>query len=292
MTAINTIDSAPTTSDRVEKVAGATVQHGPYNRRAYLMKLGQATPRKVLPALLDLCKKKRYSKIFAKVPAKHEEAFGELGFQTEARVPRFFKGREDAVFLGLYLDPKRRQPKNEDALRQIRRLARAKTPQPAPPPAPDLVVRRCAAADIPAMAAVYAQVFDTYPFPISDPDFIAETMASHVVYFGVWRDGVLQALSSAETDRDDLNVEMTDFATLPEFRGNGYATLLLAKMEVAMRKEGIRTAYTIARAASAGMNITFAKRGYHYAGCLVNNTNICGGIESMNVWHRTLKTGA
>ena len=71
MTAINTIDSALTTSDRVEKLAGATVQHGPYNRRAYLMKLGKGTPRNVLPALLDLCKKQRYSKIFAKVPAIH-----------------------------------------------------------------------------------------------------------------------------------------------------------------------------------------------------------------------------
>jgi len=36
------------------------------------------------------------------------------------------------------------------------------------------------------------------------------------------------------------------------------------------------------------MNITFAKQGYQYAGCLVNNSNICGSIESMNVWYRQL----
>jgi len=34
------------------------------------------------------------------------------------------------------------------------------------------------------------------------------------------------------------------------------------------------------------MNITFAKAGYRYAGTLVNNTDISGTIESMNVWWR------
>jgi hypothetical protein len=44
--------------------------------------------------------------------------------------------------------------------------------------------------------------------------------------------------------------------------------------------------YTIARAASHGMNTTFARQGYRFAGTLVNNTHIAGGIESMNVWYR------
>jgi putative beta-lysine N-acetyltransferase len=138
------------------------------------------------------------------------------------------------------------------------------------------------------MAPLYGQVFATYPFPIAEPDFLAETMASHVTYFGVWSDGEPVALSSAETDRDARNVEMTDFATLPEQRGNGYARMLLARMQTTMRNEGIRTAYTIARAISPGMNITFARQGYRFGGCLVNNTNICGKIESMNIWYRPL----
>jgi hypothetical protein len=57
-------------------------------------------------------------------------------------------------------------------------------------------------------------------------------------------------------------------------------------MQKAMTERGITTWYTIARALSAGMNITFAKAGYRYAGTLVNNTDISGTIESMNVWWR------
>ena len=97
------------------------------------------------------------------------------------------------------------------------------------------------------------------------------------------------AASSSEMDVDGRNTEMTDFATLPEARGQGLAQHLLQIMERAMRKTGIQTAYTIARALSPGMNITFAKAGYRFGGTLINNTQISGQIESMNVWYKALE---
>jgi hypothetical protein len=59
-------------------------------------------------------------------------------------------------------------------------------------------------------------------------------------------------------------------------------------MEREMKRLGMLTTYTIARALSPGMNITFAKMGYNYAGTLKNNCNISGCIESMNVWYKIL----
>jgi putative beta-lysine N-acetyltransferase len=109
-----------------------------------------------------------------------------------------------------------------------------------------------------------------------------------VRYFGCRLSGKLVALSSAEMDSEGLNVEMTDFATLPDYRGHGLAAHLLARMEAEMADAGMLTAYTIARAYSFGMNITFARAGYEFAGTLTNNTNISGGIESMNVWWKRL----
>ena len=55
-----------------------------------------------------------------------------------------------------------------------------------------------------------------------------------------------------------------------------------------MARRGMRTAYTIARAVSPGMNITFARLGYQFSGTLINNTQISGAIESMNIWHKPL----
>lgn len=89
-------------------------------------------------------------------------------------------------------------------------------------------------------------------------------------------------------DIEASNIEMTDFATLPEYRGNGLALYLLQKMEHEMRKRNMRIAYTIARAVSCGINIIFAKRRYKYSGTLLNNTNISGNFESMNVWYKFL----
>ena len=84
------------------------------------------------------------------------------------------------------------------------------------------------------------------------------------------------------------NTETLDFATLPEWLGNRFARHLLARMEQEMKAKGIKTTYTIARAASPGINSTFGRAGYHFSGRLKNNTNISGSIESMNVWHKSL----
>ena len=282
----------PQQLDIVKNVRGATIQHGPFNDRIYLMNLGQADPESLIPELLNLADDHGYGKIFAKIPESHSEAFAEVDFEIEAHVPQFYRGEENAVFLGLFLDEERKTDVNVDKL--DRNLALAIERQTASPSTTEVPasegpeVRKLTPDDIPSLAQIYEQVFPTYPFPIHSPQYLYETMTDHVDYFGMEVDGRLVAVSSAEMDLVNLNVEMTDFATLPNYRGNGFAASLLARMEKEMQKKGIRTAYTIARAASPGMNITFAKQNFTHGGRLVNNTNISGQIESMHVWYKTV----
>jgi len=139
------------------------------------------------------------------------------------------------------------------------------------------------------MAACYKTIFPTYPFPVHDPAFLAATMDEHVTYFGIWHGNELAALASAEKYQSSGNVEMTDFLTMPEHRQQGLAGKLLATMDKELLQGGITMAYTIARALSPGMNITFARAGYQHGGTLINNTQICGRIESMHVWYKELK---
>ncbi|WP_461752586.1 GNAT family N-acetyltransferase, partial [Methanocorpusculum sp.] len=61
---------------------------------------------------------------------------------------------------------------------------------------------------------------------------------------------------------------MTDFAADPLYRGRGFAGILLAEMEKAMKREGIITGYTIARSISLPMNAVFAGAGYRFGGML------------------------
>lgn len=282
--------------DTIETFMASTIQSGPANDRIYLMKLGpkdEAERRAVAEGLRNLASERGYGKIFAKVPASAGKAFKAQGFGTEARVPKFFGGDEEALFMGCYLDASRSTTSDQEQIDENLALARHKltagaVARPLAELGTDYTVRPCTPDDAPAMAEIYGEVFDSYPFPIHEPEYLVETMASHVLYFGVEHEGRLVALASAETEPGESYAEMTDFATLPAWRGHGLAVQLLAVMEAAAREHGITTAFTIARALSAGMNITFARMGYRFSGTLINNTQISGKIESMNVWHKSL----
>jgi putative beta-lysine N-acetyltransferase len=139
------------------------------------------------------------------------------------------------------------------------------------------------------MTEVYKKVFATYPFPIHENKYIEKTMGDNVIYFGIWHNNKLVALSSIELYEKYSNAEMTDFAVVKEYRGSGFAYYLLNIMENKLDELGINTAYTIARAKSAGMNNTFSKNKYAFAGTLINNTDIAGQIESMNVWYKKIR---
>ncbi|MFO7937290.1 MAG: putative beta-lysine N-acetyltransferase [Kiritimatiellia bacterium] len=275
--------------DIMENLAGAVIQHGPESNRVYLMKLGNADPDELIPALYNLASGRKYTKIFAKLPGRFSGPFMQAGYKMEAKVPHFYGGEDDACFMGLYLDPARSLPADADELEKTLQLALRKQNSGLQRTLPDgASIRSCTEDDVGQMAVIYKKVFPSYPFPIHDSAYLLETMRSHVAYFGVEVDGSLRALSSSEMDADGANTEMTDFATLPESLGQGFAAFLLAAMEPDSAARGIKTAYTIARAVSPGMNITFARLGYEFGGRLINNTQISGSIESMNVWYKPL----
>ncbi len=277
-------------SDRLETLpCGSLIQHGPSNDRIYLMKAVAPCPAQLPLELIALSREKGYSKIFAKVREPDAAPFLAAGFENEALIPGFYAGEISALFMGFYLDAARSRESDADKLDEIHAITMAKEPiEKLPPLDRCFSIRPCGPADVASMARIYADVFPSYPFPIHDPAYLLKTMESHIAYFGVEADSELVAISSAEMDVKSSNVEMTDFATPPRWRGNQLAQHLLARMETDMKARGIRTAYTIARALSAGMNITFRKAGYAYGGRLKNNTQISGQIESMNVWFKPL----
>ncbi len=278
-------------SDKIEKIGKSLIQHGKYNDRIYLMKLNRDDFPEIINQIDVLAKTYDYSKIFVKVPSWAKQRFEVSGYKTEAYIPNFYNGTDDAFFMAKYLNPVREIKSDNELINKI--IATAQNIEPIN--AADLYLKDnlkydlLTQNDVRELAEVYKKVFETYPFPIHDPAYLIKTMNDNVVYFGIWDNDTLIAVSSCEMNIADRNVEMTDFATLPEYRSKGLASYLLMKMENEMLERGMITAYTIARAASYGMNITFAKHRYIYTGTLINNTNIFGGIESMNVWYKTLK---
>jgi putative beta-lysine N-acetyltransferase len=273
--------------DVIEKIGHSLIQHGPVNQRVYVMKVADQD----LPGLafkVDvLAQRHGYTKLFVKVPRQVKPLFAELGYSEEAAIPGFYDGEVDAVFLAKYLDPQRQDDPARDEIAATLAMAKEKAQTACDPaPADNIDMRLATPDDAETLADVYRQVFESYPFPIHDPAYLRETMRTHVQYVCAVENGRIIAVSSSEMDRQARNVEMTDFATLPECRGKSIAQRLLAVMEANMTAAGMQTFYTIARALSPGMNITFARADYTFGGTLTNNTNICGKIESMNVWYK------
>ncbi|MFO7577255.1 MAG: putative beta-lysine N-acetyltransferase [Pelovirga sp.] len=275
--------------DQLETFGTSLLQHGAANDRVYLMKLAGDDLPGILDYIDELVERHDYSKVFAKIPETRQEPFTAAGYQPEARIPSFYNGEVDGLFMARYAQPERRIDPDAEHVAQVLRVARDKAAEATDEGAASSADCRLATPqDCEEMAGLYRRVFRSYPFPIHDPDYLSRTMNEQVVYAGVWHEGELAALASAEVDAAGGHAEMTDFATAPEHRGQGLANHLLRRLEGLFEESAIQTSYTIARATSYGMNITFAKSGYRFAGTLVKNTQISGGLESMNVWYKSL----
>ena len=279
-------------SDVVLHRGGSTIQHGHFNNRVYVMKLAPPDIHDIIRYADDLAHKEGYTKIFVKVPESSVEIFSSAGYITEATVPYFFHGKEPAVFMAKYLDPKRKDVQNEKLIADALSEAFGHTGERSEHTLPDgFSLMHAHAGDAEEIAALYHSIFKTYPFPISDPDFIRKSMQGNTRYFVIKKSHLLAAVASCEIDAENKNAEVTDFATSLLFNGRGFAGILLHAIETEIKKDGILLAYTIARAGFGPINAVFAGAGYQFAGLLPNNTNICGSMESMNIWYKNLDGG-
>jgi len=269
--------------DEVITVGSSTVHHGKHNDRAYIMSFADTEGNATIEVIELLARKQGYSKIVAKIPEDRLALFRNKMFEKEgtienSRYERFF-------FVSKYLSEKRRHVANMDEIKDVLKTALTCDPKNE---SADFTIKVLNEGDIDQQIEIYKEVFKSYPFPIYDRDFIVNTMHDNVTYYGVFDGNSMIATASADLDLKSGCAEMTDFATLPEHRGKGFAVTLLKKMEKDLESKGITSFFTIARSVSYGMNKTFARCGYSYSGTLYNNTNINGEIESMNIWYKVV----
>ncbi len=274
--------------DCIEKSGHSTIQHGKFNNRIYLMKYDKRDQSDLLGRLNDLAIENNYSKIIAKVPATIQPLFLTDDYTLEAYIPNFYNGIEGAFFMAKYFDPERALIPNDSLATLSELLTSGQTTNGEALPE-QFVIEVTKPAHAENMAKLYQKVFKTYPFPITEAAYLEKTMREGtVVYFGIWDEGNLVGLSSAEMDTSNGNAEMTDFAVLPKYRGQKLASFLLKNMEVEMKNRHMKILYTISRLNSPGITKTFINHEYHYSGLLKNNTNISGQIESMNVFYKNI----
>lgn len=205
------------------------------------------------------------------------------GFIEEGRIPGYFKG-DDCSFLASYPSLERSfsgtLKEDKRMLREIAGLPRTTKCDKLS----DITLRQASKKDAAPLAQLFRSVFDSYPTPVFDPDYLSRSMDRGNIYMLACRDGIIAAAAAAEIDWEQCRSEMSDCATHPDFRGLGLNSALLLKLENECRARGINCLFSLARASSYGMNLVLHRLGYVYEGTLVNNCHIGGGLENMNIW--------
>lgn len=278
-------------TDRVIKTDnGSVLQHGKFNDRIYLMKLGDKDIPSIITEMDEMARKNHYGKILARIPLWAVPLFKAGGYISEAYIPGYIKGEEDIHFVSKFLNSDRLRGIETEMLEELGHTLRKAYVADKQKTEDKYNISLLSEEDAAEAAKLFRQVFETYPFPIHDPDYIIRSMQENTKYFGIRnKKNKFIAISSAEIDPDNQCAEMTDFAVLKSQRGKKLSIKLLQEMEKHMAETGIKTLYTIARLNSLPMNRTFLRQDYKYTGTLIKNTNISGRIESMNILYKSMK---
>lgn len=152
----------------------------------------------------------------------------------------------------------------------------------------EYTVRPAVHADVSTMATLYRQEFEFYPTPLHMESYLLKTMNSDVLYYLVEKQGIIVSLASAEMNPDNRSAEITDCLTILSERRKGMIKELITSLGTELSNRGFKSAYTLCRASSFGINTAFASLGYAYTGRLVNNCRIGRGFEDINIWCRIL----
>lgn len=259
----------------------------PFNKRIRIDDY-RGNLEKVIEAAEAASDKILAEKLICKVRQEHFTDFIERGFICEAKLDGYFLG-SDMYFFCKYFQTERLENDQwifEDQIIKNVYLLERQSKGMIPPST--IVLRKAGKSDVNSLAKLYREVFEVYPTPLHQPDYIDKTFKDGTIYYVIEQNGEIISAASAEVNTPYKNAELTDCATLMNHRKHGYVKLLLQKLEEELRLNNIFCAYSLSRAQSFGMNAAFYQLGYDYRGRMLNNCYIYDQIENMNLWVKDL----
>lgn len=277
-------DSAPEIITETTSDFKVSVKLDFLNKRLKVLNYKTRNYTRLTNFLSQIAAQNNLEKIIIIAREKDWSMFVKKGFSLEAFNPYHFKGRP-GYYLAGFLTVKRRKSSQVAKKDEIVRIASAKGKYKSERLKKNFSLRPAKKEDIPELINLYRNVFASYPTPIYEREYLAKAMANDTFFMLVSdRGGKVVSAASAEMDKENLCAEVTDCATLPEFRGNKLMYYLIKEIEKEMKKRNLISLYTIARAISPGINTAFSRNNYKYFGRFIKNCHICGNLEDMNLW--------
>lgn len=240
-----------------------------------------------LNTIINYARQENLGKIISQCRTKSINSFINCGFKIEGYIMGYFNG-EDSYSVSLFVDKNRGisvHQKEEDELlvKIVSNISKTSSKEIG-----EITVRTACESDIPQMITLFSRVFITYPTPIFNKDYLKDTLNKQILFKVAEYNGQIIGAASADMDWENMNAEITDCATYPEYRGHGILMNLIIALEKDLKQKNYICLYSLSRAINPAINRTLAKLEYKYYGRLINNCHICGNFEDMNIWAKKL----
>lgn len=220
------------------------------------------------------------------------QVFLRRGFVLEAVLKYYYQG-EDCFVMSKFTSQERLySPSLAEEIALIEQITKENSSQATwPRELPTgYSIRLAQKTDIASLVELYQDIFESYPSPLVHADYLESVFQKNSLFAVCCKNEKIVASASAEIIPSLKAAELTDCATIKTERGLGLMASILDFLESELTKRNYVCAYTMARARSYGMNNVFNRLGYEFMGRLINNCDIYGAYEDMNIWVKKLNS--
>jgi putative beta-lysine N-acetyltransferase len=275
--------------EKIERVDGALIYHGDFHNRIFISEINQENLETILPKMKQLAKRKKYQKILGRAPENVVTFFKKQGFEIEAKIPGLYNGNTSGYFLADYPNGNGSisNAKILKTIETVKSIARAankpneKAHMELPVNCDIIKINSVHYGDL---AQLNAKAYKYHPSHIVTEQDLLDLANLNHQFYGLYEGGVLLVYATIQFHPEEANLEIVDFTTHPDYRGQNLSYYLVQELKNKMDTLHCKTIYSLVRATSYGLNITYSKHGFKYAGTLTNNALVRESIESMNVW--------
>lgn len=276
--------------EKIENIEGALVYHGDMHNRIYFTDADNIDLNVFVPKIKALAKQRNYEKILGRAQESAKGLLQSNGFKVEAKIPGLYNGKTDGYFLADFVSEKRHvnDEKSLKTIESVKTIAlAANKPQtdahfsiPA-----NTTIRRLDSDDFPLLEELHKKAYKYHPNEIKDEAYFSRLQQLNHSFYGLFENNELLVSTILDVHENESNMEIVDFVTHPDYRGQNLSYFLVQDIKEQMKATGCKTVYAMVRATSYGLNITFSKHGFIFAGTLTNNCMVRNTMESMNVWY-------
>jgi beta-lysine N6-acetyltransferase len=269
----------------------ATLFLDQYNQRIKVMDYEASDLEQLILKVRYLAEANGFDKIICMARRRDWQTFLRYGYVLEA-VLKYYHDGEDAFVVSKFRSQERlTSPNLMEEILMIEKVMDRRWDSDVRPLPAGYEIRLARRDDIPELLELYTGIFETYPSPLIHASYLETVFQTETLFAVCTREGEIVSAASAEMHPQVHAAELTDCATKRTARGLGLMSHILSLLEREIADKGYVCAYTMARSRSYGMNNVFYRLGYEFMGRLINNCDIYGDYEDMNIWVRDLRNG-